>query len=207
MIVLNVKQTALWIWIFLLGGGVLFHFCMTALYLTPENPVRSRTWSQLEGYMHPWFAQGWKLFAPNPVSTHQSVEVKVKYRHSETGEWRETDWLDITAPLIRKHQSSRISSEARSHRYMQSGIRYFLDKDPKKKKRGERILQRTASTAVEKQQPRKHIGQIKARVVTHEFPRFSERHQPDDKGTLYFKETKWMKYSPVHPSIAKEWPQ
>ncbi|OYD06940.1 DUF5819 family protein [Paludifilum halophilum] len=204
---MKVKRIALLLWILLLAGSLILHFSVASLYLSPDNPVKTKAWDFLHDYMDPWFTQNWKLFAPNPVSQHQSLWVKMKVENPQTGGLTETDWKDITQPLVLKHQESRISSEARVLRYMESGSQSFLDEEADRKKRGKWMIQRAASTAVGPTFSGKRIRQIKVRVVSNTFPRFDQRHKPDDTGTLHFQETDWMPYSPVDSAAAKEWPR
>jgi hypothetical protein len=52
-----------------------FHFACTLLYLTPPNPIRIALHQRLERYMHPYFFQSWRLFAPDPGGTDGVVLV------------------------------------------------------------------------------------------------------------------------------------
>ena len=56
-----------------------------------SNPVRPHT-----TYLDPYFAQNWRLFAPNPVSQDRTMLFQGTYQDAE-GRSRETAWLDWTA--------------------------------------------------------------------------------------------------------------
>ncbi len=196
----------LW-WALFLVGVLAVHFFITFWYLTPNNPVKSKWWDSLYAYMDPLFTQNWKLFAPNPVSQHQDVWAKARVKNPANGQVQETDWQNITAPMIQEKQPKRISSEDRILRQINVGARQFRSKDPKEKQEGEWILQRSASTALGQALPDSHLSQVKIRVVTNLFPRFQNRHKGDDETPLHFQESGWLKYQPADPSPAKEWPE
>ncbi|MFC4077622.1 DUF5819 family protein [Salinithrix halophila] len=200
------KRWALRLWIVLLAGIFVLHFSLTAFYLTPDNTLKVRWWEPLNRYMDPLFTQNWKLFAPNPVSQHKDLWVKIRYVQPD-GNLRETGWKNITRPIFREKQTARISSEGRVIRYFHAGMRSFEEKDPLQQKKGKWMLIRAASTAVATRFPDKEIRKVKARIVTNTFPRFKERRQPDDRGPLQFRETEWRDYAPVKSPAEKEWPR
>ncbi|MDA8351785.1 MAG: DUF5819 family protein [Firmicutes bacterium] len=195
------------LWAGLLALTLIIHFFITFLYLTPNNPVKTRHGESLFAYMDPLFAQNWKLFAPNPVSHHRDVQAKARVIDPDTGQLRETDWKDLTGPLIREKQAHRLSSEDRVTRYFVSGSRSFQEDNQKQKKTGEWMLQRAASTALGQAMPDQKIKAIKFRVVTNTFPRFDVRHKSDDSTPLHFRESNWLPYRPVGSGAAKGWPQ
>ncbi|WP_188432464.1 DUF5819 family protein [Kroppenstedtia guangzhouensis] len=196
----------LW-WAVLLAVVLAIHFFITFWYLTPNNPVKSKWWDRLYAYMDPLFTQNWQLFAPNPVSQHQDVWAKARVKDPATGQLRETDWKNITRPMIRDKQSQRISSEGRVLRQISVGARHFRGDDPKEKQKGEWILQRSVSTALGLTFSDSDIQQVKFRVVTNLFPRFQDRRKGDDETPLYFHESGWLEFLPVGPAAAKEWPE
>ncbi|WP_142505906.1 DUF5819 family protein [Melghirimyces algeriensis] len=194
------------VWALFLAFALLFHFFVTSLYLTPDNPVKSRWWDSLYAYMDPLFAQNWKFFAPNPVSQHREIWVKGRIRN-ETGQFQETDWKNITRPLIRQKQKRRIGSDQKVHRYFISGARLFKSDKDSNKKKGEWMLQRVASTALKQMFSEQEIQQIKFRVVTNTFPRFKERQKGDHTTPLHFQESDWLEIQPIPSGTAREWPE
>lgn len=61
-----------WLYLGLLG---LFgaHFGLTALYVSPPNPLKIMTSDLHQGYIGRFFYQDWGLFAPDPVRTDFSI--------------------------------------------------------------------------------------------------------------------------------------
>lgn len=53
-------------------------------------------------YLHPFFTQNWRLFAPNPVSSDRSIQFQGEYEvdgERHTTEW--LDWTDVELDLVR----------------------------------------------------------------------------------------------------------
>lgn len=174
-----------------------FHFAMVALYLAPQNPYKQKISAKINGYMNPVFKQGWYLFAPNPVNRHESLQVKARYTDAG-GKQHETDWLDISGPIVREVQSNRLSLRSRLLVYQSKLIDDFFSDDPKIRREGEKMLGAYASYAVQKNWKVKGtVSEVRVRVVVNKFPRFRERHQPDSMGTLYYHYTSWIPYSSV----------
>lgn len=47
------------------------------------------------GYLQPYFAQNWRLFAPNPVAQDRGIVFQAAYR-DEAGDVQQTAWIDWT---------------------------------------------------------------------------------------------------------------
>jgi hypothetical protein len=191
------KTAVLSAWIIGLACLLGFHFGMTALYLAPPNPVKQAWFEPMMKYMDPLFMQNWKLFAPNPVSQHQNICVKAKWKDPETGQIKETPWRDVSWPLIAHIQRDRFSNDGRLYRFQYTAITWFTDKDQNRKVKGEQMLERVAANAIRDFPQRTHVLQVKVRIVTNVFPRFYERYKPDRKGTFYYRETDWMNVRPI----------
>lgn len=91
----------------LLLGVLGVHFACTLLYLTPPNPIRLALHGPLMRYMHPYFYQSWRLFAPDPGGTDSLLLVKCRVR--EGGATVESEWFDITTPLHEHRYQHRLS--------------------------------------------------------------------------------------------------
>lgn len=55
------------------------------------------------GYLQPYFAQNWRLFAPNPVAQDRGIRFQVAYQ-DEAGEVQQSawvDWTDVELDLVR----------------------------------------------------------------------------------------------------------
>ncbi|WP_027954895.1 DUF5819 family protein [Halobacillus kuroshimensis] len=81
-----------------------FHLVITALYLTPFNPVKAKYSFAVNAYMEPLFSQNWRLFAPNPASTNNQFMVRAQFADGGT-----SDWLDLTTFMIDKNQANRFT--------------------------------------------------------------------------------------------------
>jgi hypothetical protein len=88
------ERVVLWGSTVLLAGALAWHFACTLLYLTPPNPVRLAFHGPLVGYMHPYFYQSWRLFAPEPGGTDAIVLVMCRLREGQST--RESEWFDVT---------------------------------------------------------------------------------------------------------------
>lgn len=102
------------------AAAVATHLALTVAYNMPANPARQAITPILDGYIGQYFAQNWRLFAPNPASNNLSVVTTCL----ESAEYEafadsppesvalalEDRWVDITKPLILGHQRSRLSA-------------------------------------------------------------------------------------------------
>lgn len=123
-----------WRWAAL--GAVTAHLALTALYVTPENPLRAELLSVLTATIGRFFAQDWRLFAPNPADTGTSVLVSCLDAEETAEAVARADagvpvsgggpWFDLTTPLVEAHQRNRFSSYARVHRAQVTAARGVL---------------------------------------------------------------------------------
>ena len=81
-----------------------FHFCMTALYVLPFNPISHKLNKAVNSYINPLFTQNWQLFAPEPLSSTIYVYVQAKDKQGE-----ESEWIDISSPLYEANHKNRFS--------------------------------------------------------------------------------------------------
>ncbi|GAA0958178.1 DUF5819 family protein [Frigoribacterium faeni] len=69
------------------------HLGATLLWSSAGNPVRTAVGEQtLRGYMLPFFQQSWSVFAPEPVSSDISLDV----RAHRAGSTDATEWFTVT---------------------------------------------------------------------------------------------------------------
>lgn len=178
------------------------HFGIVILSLTPDNPVKQRHREFIQAYMDPLFTQSWKLFAPNPVSQHRNLSAQARIVNPRTEEVTETEWVDITEPMIKEKQGKRLSSEAIISRYILSAQREYLSEDKGRRRDGEKMLQRAVSSALAHRWHSREIREIRFRVITQSVPPFKDRHRSDDFMQREFHESDWLPFSPAE----EEWP-
>lgn len=197
-----------------------FHFACTLLYLTPPNPIRIALHPWLERYMHPYFSQSWRLFAPEPGGTDAIVLASCRVQDGEAT--RDSGWFDITTPLHEHRYSHRFSpglSLARAQKPrlflladpMHEAIRRYglpssviedarTEIDAAAKRRfeaGRAHLYRIASAACDRRFGSGRTTEVKARYVSRKVPPFGARHSApahEERNTYEFS---WALYEAV----------
>lgn len=89
------------------GTLLVWHFAMTFLHVTTINPVKIEHQQVVNAWMHPFFGQNWRLFAPNPIDVDRGVLVKVR-----TADGTESDFVDITSPTLVDRYHNLLPSRA-----------------------------------------------------------------------------------------------
>ncbi|WP_369145268.1 DUF5819 family protein [Streptomyces sp. R44] len=72
------------------------HLAMVFLHVAPSNTLTKRHGEAVDDWIYPEFEQNWKLFAPNPLQTNVSVEVRAELADADGGRGT-TGWIDLTA--------------------------------------------------------------------------------------------------------------
>lgn len=111
----------------LTGLWLVVHFLFTAMYVTPQNPLKVMTSPVVSPYMGTAFRQVWTLFAPNPVQSNNSVLVKCLHQKTED---KTSPWLDLARPLWTAHQHNRFSAYDRLSRTITNPVRDYLSGPP-----------------------------------------------------------------------------
>lgn len=93
-----------------LAALLLFHFTIIVLYNSRPNPIKLRHARFINRYMEPLFGQDWHLFSPQPVNFDVILLLKVRGRDTRTGRTTESNWLDITSPILQRLHETRFSS-------------------------------------------------------------------------------------------------
>jgi len=204
---------------------LLFHFTMVLLYNSRPNPIKLRHYRFIAAYMTPVFAQDWHLFSPNPIAFDVILLIKTRLRDRTTGRLHETEWVDITTPIIRQLHRRRLSSlgslahihvytvfgerippaEAEVYRLLCARVETHplcqgeLTASMKRSAAlAARLRARVASAHASKLYGRSsEILEIKVRTMTRRVPRFSERRRPDRTGPIVYLETEWLPYEPT----------
>jgi hypothetical protein len=104
----------------------LAHFALTALYVSPTNPLKLRYNIFLGQTTGRFFQQNWSLFAPSPVTSNQRMLVRCLSLKEATSDSLPSDgWYDITTPLITRHQQNRFSAYDRLNRTQANALRDY----------------------------------------------------------------------------------
>ncbi len=77
-----------------LSGLVAVHLIAVTFAAVPPNRYSTAV-APSTGYLGAYFAQNWRLFAPNPVAQDRVVKFQASYR-DDAGALTETDWIDWT---------------------------------------------------------------------------------------------------------------
>ena len=79
------------------------HFFVIALSVAPANPVSHIHKQQISNYTSPFFNQNWNLFAPNPIKSDHSIELRYSFINERNDTIQITPWYDILyfSPLQR----------------------------------------------------------------------------------------------------------
>lgn len=161
------------------------------------NPISNKYKKEISEYMEPLFIQNWHLFAPDPVSHNESIQVKVGFE----GESK-SDWIDISTPMIEEmhknyfsplNRMARIStgiiSELTSEDELVIDYRKKLEESEREKEKiqkldkqrdekfqqNEVILYRFGSSYAKYLFPDKRIVNIELRILRQENTPFSKR--------------------------------
>ncbi|HLY21572.1 MAG TPA: DUF5819 family protein [bacterium] len=113
---------------------LVFHFALTGVYVLYNNPVRRALAPILNAYIDKYFAQGWGLFAPDPMSDNLSLMIRPLTPAESAAVGRlgvpKTGWYDLTRALWEHRQRMPFSyDEALGHFHIVEMVDY-LDGDP-----------------------------------------------------------------------------
>lgn len=105
------------------GVWLLVHFLFTAVYVTPQNPLKVMTAGVVNRYIETVFTQVWTLFAPNPMQANNAVMVQCLHGTEESAR---SPWLNIVQPLWHAHQQRRWTAYDRLSRTITNPLRDYL---------------------------------------------------------------------------------
>jgi hypothetical protein len=214
------ERMVLRLWALALFGLFAFHFAATTLYLTPPNPIRIALHRRLERYMHPYFSQSWRLFAPHPGGTDGTVLIECRLVSSE--QVQDSGFFDITTPLHEhryQHRFSPILLLARAQKPrlfllanpMHEAIRRYglpsavieearAEIDAAVKRRfdaGKAHLHRIASAACDRRFGPARTTEVRARYVSRKIPPFGSRDAASTQADERVYELPWAPYEAV----------
>ncbi len=190
------------------------HFTVTAIYLTPLNPVKLRLYQHLQAWIHPLFPQNWHLFAPDPVSSSHSLVTKCRSGTIES------EWIDVTNAVLDRYYENRLSTAKAIGGIQINAIMtvtrggmpisepdvssFCLDRDQDHPfceylveiarigfERSQRILIDMAADGCEKAMRNAQIDEVFIRITDIVFPRYSERTKPDKDGQAFVYDFGW----------------
>ncbi len=105
------------------------HFLLTIIYVLPLNPIKIQLKPLIDAStMSSFFSQNWSLFAPNPVSQDYIMLVQ-PLRVNDPAELTSKGWYNLSSPLWKHFQSSRVSAYDRLARSQSSALRSTLTGD------------------------------------------------------------------------------
>lgn len=214
------QQTILWACAVVLLTLLAFHLAATVLYLTPPNPIRIALHRPVERYMHPYFSQSWRLFAPDPGGTDGVVLVECRVAAPVTPQ--ESGFFDITTPLHEHRYQHRFSpglllTRAQKPRLfllvnpMHDAIRRYglpssvieaaraeLDAAAKRRfEAGKAHLYRIASVACDRRLGPGRTTEVRARYLSRKIPTFGARGSPPLEEETRIYELAWAPYEGV----------
>jgi hypothetical protein len=186
----------------LTSGAVLaFHFAMTFLYVAPRNPISDHLDKVVDAYMIPYFAQDWKLFAPDLVETDRSLLVRAKVVDA-SGQERVTPWLDVTSPEFAKTKGHIFPS--RISRLSIGVYDSVADAKAQEDKQRAEAFARTLVTLAARAQWGDKVTQVQMRFVERTFPQPSER-EHSDVGEVENRHFPWWSADATTPAAVKAW--
>ncbi|SMO80822.1 DUF5819 family protein [Melghirimyces algeriensis] len=183
-------------WVFLMWGGLLIHFALTSLYLTPNNPLKENVKFPLYFYMESLFSQNWKLFAPNPTSQNASLELTAKVWDESHRKWIVKDWVSITNETIRPIQTYRLNKNAYILDLHLKAADKFRSDSLESERIGRQMLQSIAIREAKEIWKGQRIKAVRVRAVYATIPPYEKRDQKSSEWRIERKDTGWMDYSP-----------
>lgn len=208
-----------------LALGLILHFAMTVAYVAPLSMAKIRALPVLQTYMEPYFAQGWELFAPDPILQSKYLMVSCRMEDSQ-GRVSETDPVDVTSRLHHEQRAFRLNHADRMLRSQLSPLTLIappvdpladaiqrLENTAAKEVRevvegvrsgkdenvkfGLRLLSRVASAECHGLHPQRRLTSSRAIMVSVSAPPFSRRNDHSVQGEKSLTDFGWMPYEHV----------
>ncbi|WP_338930397.1 DUF5819 family protein [Streptomyces netropsis] len=193
----------------LLGAALLgVHFLMAALSQAPLSPAKVKYYGVVDSYLGPYFAQNWKLFAPDPLSDDRGILARAECADGTT-----TGYFDVTTPYINKVHSTRFFPSRMSRvvtgTLQQMGesdeaLRRVRENAEKTKSPTIPVLPQEKATREESvtflsrysmdhmpQACNGNLQKIQVRMYVHELPPWSQRNNAEAEGKVNVKDFAW----------------
>jgi len=212
------QRILVWLTVLFLGTAASVYVVNTFFYLTPPNPIKLQLYPILYALEHPFFAQNWHLFAPNPIKTNFILAIRCRLSD------RITPWYDPYTPLLAAHQRNRFTPMGKVLRIPQNAIFAFLGRNTdewlpllckqkrdllscrgedvvtkKQRDLGKFLLQRLSSAACDDLVGAGQAVAVQVRIYLHRPPTISQRHLPSEAGSTMYLTLPWTPYTPVPP--------
>jgi hypothetical protein len=185
-----------------LAGFLLAHVGITLLYLLPPNPIKLRLAPLLARVMHPFFAQDWRLFAPEPISDTRRLWLSCRLRQSD-GATLETAWVDVTSPWWQAQTHNRFSPAAWLSRPQAYALQLYIEEDrivqQQRRALGRRLLARLGAAYCDRRYGVGRTGASRFCLEVLRFPPFSQRYLDDSAGSRHWYRLEWLPYESVAP--------
>lgn len=89
------------------------HFLLIWFSSMPLTPLSYNLRTIIRSYVHPYFDQDWRFFAPQPPTSSSWLIARAKYRSG--GELRVTQWVNVSSALDEAVADDRLSPMATIH--------------------------------------------------------------------------------------------
>lgn len=205
-------------------GWLFMHFIITVVYVMPLSPIKMLASPVVTAYIQPLFTQNWHLFAPDPIDESRILTVACKTKDTSdlVQPSQTTEWHDVSTLLRKQFQRNRISAAERLNRVQSTSIQVTMGMDDlvlqlarkrtphesdyntaldkmlvleqENRKQARVVLYRVASWACGQLYAGDEVSEVRYRIVTHRFPRFSQRMKPDTEGEITAVEFEWEPY-------------
>lgn len=199
-------------------GVLALHFGITFLHVAPLNPVSQQLSALTSTWTSPFFTQNWELFAPDPVSRDTGVLVTGSIGGEEIGRYLDLSTpmlerkLHNPVPDNLHYTVSSVGHNILSARQDVIQDSTVLAAHPDAAEQGlvidpdvlaaapqglqddyHRTLASAIALAATAMQREYHAvpDAVQIRIVTHEFPRWSQR-ADTGVGTVVYSDTPWM---------------
>jgi hypothetical protein len=106
------------------------HAALTAIYVSPSNPIRLETEGYVVPVMSPLFSQNWSFFAPDPLDSDEALLTRCltssEAAAARNGSVPTEGWYDLSTPFWERFQRNRLTAYDRLIRPQSAALRNLL---------------------------------------------------------------------------------